>query len=81
LFSELVIEVEDFSSLSVLLGGGHTGGSESIFSIDSVEDIVVHVDGGDDGEGFRTDGNFSVVFFTPSFISFDVVIVRFVFVS
>jgi len=56
----LVIEVEDFSSLSVLLSGGHSGGNESIFSGNSVRDIVREISGGEDFKSFVTGSNFRI---------------------
>jgi len=44
--SELIIKVENFNSLSVLLGGGHSGGNETVFSVNSVGDPIFEVSGG-----------------------------------
>jgi len=47
----LVIEVENFGSLSVLGSGGHTRGNESVFGGNSVGDIIREVSGGEDFKG------------------------------
>jgi acetyltransferase-like isoleucine patch superfamily enzyme len=63
-----------------LSGSGLTGGDESIFGIDSVTNIVIEINGRDNIEGFTTNGNFSFVFFDPSFIDGSSFIVSGVFI-